>query len=215
MKQYFRIFISSIMAGLCIAIGATVYLSMLALNQKFIGSILFGVGLFTIIAFGLWLYTGKIGFVINEKLNYLLKLLVCFIGNIIGAILLPLVVSLTRYKDTLKETALTLVNAKQNDTWYSILILSILCGMLIYIAVKGQQICKSNIGKTLIIFLAVSVFIMSGFEHVIANASYYSYAKLFNGKVFLYILLMMVGNSIGAIVLELLYKLTLQKNKEN
>ena len=74
MKQYFRIFISSIMAGLCIAIGATVYLSMLALNQKFIGSILFGVGLFTIIAFGLWLYTGKIGFVINEKLNYLLKL---------------------------------------------------------------------------------------------------------------------------------------------
>ena len=65
--KYLKIFVSSIFAGLCIALGATVYLSMLAINQKFIGSLLFGVGLFTIISFGLWLYTGKIGFVINEK----------------------------------------------------------------------------------------------------------------------------------------------------
>ena len=212
--KYLKIFVSSIFAGLCIALGATVYLSMLAINQKFIGSLLFGVGLFTIISFGLWLYTGKIGFVVNEKINYLLKLVICFIGNIIGAITLPIINGLTRYKETLKQTALSLVETKQSDEWYSILILSILCGMLIYLAVKGQNVCKTNIGKTLIIFLAVSAFIMSGFEHVIANASYYAYAKVFDIKVVLYIILMMIGNSIGAIILEVLYKFITNKKDE-
>ncbi len=215
MKQYLKIFVSSIFAGLCIALGATVYLSMLAINQKFIGSLLFGVGLFTIISFGLWLYTGKIGFVVNEKTNYLLKLVICFIGNIIGAIILPLINGLTRYKETLKQTALSLIETKQSDEWYSILILSILCGMLIYIAVKGQNVCKTNIGKTLIIFLAVSAFIMSGFEHVIANASYYAYAQVFDFTVVLYIILMMIGNSIGAIILEVLYKFITNKKDED
>lgn len=212
--KYLKIFVSSIFAGLCIALGATVYLSMLAINQKFIGSLLFGVGLFTIISFGLWLYTGKIGFVVNEKINYLLKLVICFIGNIIGAITLPIINGLTRYKETLKQTALSLVETKQSDEWYSILILSILCGMLIYLAVKGQNVCKTNIGKTLIIFLAVSAFIMSGFEHVIANASYYAYAQVFDIKVVLYIILMMIGNSIGAIILEVLYKFITNKKDE-
>ena len=212
--KYLKIFVSSIFAGLCIALGATVYLSMLAINQKFIGSLLFGVGLFTIISFGLWLYTGKIGFVVNEKINYLLKLVIWFIGKIIGAITLNIINGLTRYKETLKQTALSLVETKQSDEWYSILILSILCGMLIYLAVKGQNVCKTNIGKTLIIFLAVSAFIMSGFEHVIANASYYAYAQVFDIKVVLYIILMMIGNSIGAIILEVLYKFITNKKDE-
>ena len=70
MKKYLFIFISSILSGFCIAFGATVYLICLHMGKsglganadllKVIGSFMFGIGLFTIIHFNMWLYTGKL-----------------------------------------------------------------------------------------------------------------------------------------------------------
>lgn len=207
MKKYLKILISSILSGMLISIGTTVYLSLLSMGQKIIGSLLFGIGLFTIISFNSWLYTGKIGFLLEKKIDYVKELIICFFGNTLGAFLLTFIISYTRFGSNLSQIALELVNAKQNDSWYSILILSFLCGMLIYIAVKGQEVCKDGFSKTLIIFLSVMVFILSGFEHVIANISYYTFANLFNMKVVIYIILMLIGNSLGSIFLNYLYKL--------
>lgn len=212
MRKYLKILISSILAGMLITIGTTVYLSLLNMEHKIIGSFLFGIGLFTIINWNMWLYTGKIGFLFEKKSNYIIELLICFFGNAIGAFLLSFIISYSRYGDVLAKVALELVEVKQNDSWYSILILSFLCGMLIYIAVKGQELCKDIISKITIIFLSVMVFILSGFEHVVANISYYTFANLFNGKVVLYIFIMMIGNSLGSIFVNYLYNL--QKNKE-
>lgn len=211
MKKNLKILISSILAGMLITIGTTVYLSLMNMGQKIVGSFLFGIGLFTIIEWNMWLYTGKIGFLFEKKSNYIIDLLICFFGNVIGAFLLSFIISCTRYGDSLSIVAKELVESKQNDSWYSILILSFMCGMLIYIAVKGQEVCKDLLSKTIIIFLSVMVFILSGFEHVIANISYYTYAGVFNGKAILYILIMMIGNSLGSIGLNYLYNL--QKNK--
>ena len=41
---------------------------------------------FTIISLKLHLYTGKIGYLFNNKLKYLLELLIILLGNAIGAI---------------------------------------------------------------------------------------------------------------------------------
>ena len=60
LKKYLSIFISSILSGFCITIGASALLSIRA-NSPYLGSALFGIGLFTIIHFKLWLYTGKVG----------------------------------------------------------------------------------------------------------------------------------------------------------
>ena len=49
MKNYLAIFISSLLSGFMITIGATVYIAMLAIGQKLSGAILFGFGLFIII----------------------------------------------------------------------------------------------------------------------------------------------------------------------
>ncbi|MCQ2771947.1 MAG: formate/nitrite transporter family protein [Bacilli bacterium] len=204
MKHYLEVTISSFISGLMIALGATVYLSCLPAN-KIIGSFMFGLGLFTIIFFKQWLYTGKVGFVLDNKPKYLIDLVLCFAMNIIGVVVTCLLISLTRAGDTLTTNATALVNAKQNDTWYSILILSIFCGMMIYLAVKGQQV-ESKLAKILFVFLPVSLFILCGFEHVIANAAYYTYARVFDAKTVLYFALMFIGNAIGSIILDLLFK---------
>lgn len=220
MKRYLYIAVSSLLSGFFITIGATVYLSCLKagngeIGAKIWGAIFFGIGLFSIIQWKTWLYTGKVGCTLDKKPNYLLELFVCCIVNIIGVILLSLLFSLTTMGQGLKETASNLVQAKQNSPWYSILITSFGCGMMIYIAVKGHEICPYPIGKVLLCFFAVAVFILCGFEHVIANAAYYTYASFIDWKTISYFLIMAIGNGLGSICLDGLLKLQtyLKENK--
>ena len=53
----------SILSGLMICIGGTVYLSCIALNIKPLGAFLFAAGLYTICVYGFNLYTGKVGYI--------------------------------------------------------------------------------------------------------------------------------------------------------
>lgn len=62
MKENGRIFLKAAAAGIMIGIGGAVYLT---LENKVIGAVLFGVGLYTIVLNGLFLYTGKVGYLIK------------------------------------------------------------------------------------------------------------------------------------------------------
>jgi formate/nitrite transporter FocA (FNT family) len=213
MKKYLYILLSGFISGILIGIGVIVYLSMLSGGYnnylaKICGALFFGLGLFAIIVFKTWLYTGKVGNALNNKPNYFIDLLFCLMGNIIGIILFTKLMKLTRYNDILTSQATSLVEAKQNDSWYSILILSIMCGVMIYIAVKGYEVINNSVGKVLIVFLAIATFILSGFEHVVANAGYYSLANYFSWSAFGYFCLMAIGNGIGAISFDGLLRIS-------
>ena len=47
------------------------------------------------------------------------------------------------------------------------------------------------------------MFILSGFEHSIANMFYFSAAGIFSIEVVIYILVVISGNTVGAILLDL------------
>lgn len=211
MKKYLFVLLSSILAGCFITFGATVYLVCTNMTSdpamkplfKIIGSFMFGIGLFTIIHFGFWLYTGKVGYLLNNKLDYTLQVVVCFVGNFIGSLILSKLISLTSLGPTLKEVCTPLVETKLNSTWYSILIMSMLCGVMIYLAVEGHKKCEYTLGKVLFAFMPISLFILAGFEHVVANVTYFSYADVFSGKTFLYFIIMFFGNAIGSLLFDL------------
>ena len=65
--------------------------------------------------------------------------------------------------------------------------------------------------------MPISLFILCGFEHVVANACYYTYAGVFNGKVVLWFILMALGNALGSIaiheLIKLIKKLDLKKSE--
>lgn len=207
MKKYLYIFISAILSGFCIAIGACVYLSLIS-THKVVGSFLFGLGLFAIIHFNLYLYTGKVGNLLGQPPKYLLDLLICLLGNLLGVIALTALIRLSRISDSLVLEAVKIVEMKQSDTWYSILILSILCGVMIYLAVKGHQKCEYPIGKIIFCFLSISIFILCGFEHCVANAAYYTLAGQLDFKTLWNFLLMILGNAGGAILFDGLLRIT-------
>ncbi len=63
-----------------------------------------------------------------------------------------------------------------------------------------------EIGKYLSLFFGVMVFILSGFEHCVANMFYFSVAAMWTGKTLLYVLVMTLGNSVGGLLIPLLRK---------
>lgn len=199
LKKNINILFKGIYAGMMIGIGGTVYLS---ISNSIIGAIFFSVGLLTICIYKMNLYTGMIGYIIENKLNYILTLLLTLIGNFIGTMITSLLVLNTRIAN-LSVRAKEISAIKINDNYLSIFILSIFCGMLMYIAVNTFKKGKDSIVRYLAIFICVIVFILSGFEHCIANMYYISLAKLWSLKAVLSMLIMILGNSVGSIFIAI------------
>ncbi|CCZ59818.1 putative membrane protein [Clostridium sp. CAG:710] len=199
LKKNINILFKGIYAGMMIGIGGTVYLSV---SNSIIGAIFFSVGLLTICIYKMNLYTGMIGYIIENKLNYIVTLLLTLIGNFIGTMITSLLVLNTRIAN-LSVRAKEISSIKINDNYLSIFILSIFCGMLMYIAVNTFKKGKDSIVRYLAIFICVIVFILSGFEHCIANMYYISLAKLWSLKAVLSMLIMILGNSVGSIFIAI------------
>ena len=186
--------ILSIYSGLCIGLGGTVYLSC---DNKILGSFLFGLGLFTILNFGFNLFTGKVGYFVNNKPSYWGFLGIVWLGNFIGTFLFSKMIAATRYGATLQAKANALCLVKDGDSIVSLLVLGIFCGMLMFIAADGYKNIENQVGKVVVVFLPVMVFILSGFEHCIADMFYFSLAGDFSALMLKSLIVITVGNSIG------------------
>lgn len=191
------IFRDGITAGFMIGIGGTVYLSC---ANRMLGAFLFAVGLLTICAFGLNLFTGKIGYVVVNKTWIDCALI--WLGNLCGCILCGIMVRLTRPEVAAAATAL--VEAKLLISPLKAVILGICCGVLMFIAVDIYKNTQ-NFGRYLGIILCVPVFILSGFEHSIADMFYCalgisSIGQL--GPILLFLLFVTIGNTLGAVCFQ-------------
>lgn len=196
-------FIKSVLAGIMIGIGGTIYLS---IDNKIVGASLFGIGLFMIVIYGFNLYTGKIGYLVdNFNFKYIKMLVITLIGNFIGTFFVGYILKFTRIYSLIHDKAKLLVNVKLDDSLISILILAFFCGILMYLAVNTYKENK-DISKYLGVFLGVIVFILCGFEHCIANMYYFSVANIWNLNTLLYLLIMILGNSLGGMLIPLCNK---------
>jgi formate/nitrite transporter FocA (FNT family) len=193
---YLKTFINAILAGIMISIGGTVYL---ATENKIAGAILFAVGLMTICVYQMSLFTGKIGYIFQNKPAYTLDCLVIWIGNICGTLLAGIAVAFA--KPDLSVSAGALVEKKLSQAPFATVILGIFCGILMYVAVDNFRTNKHEIAKYLGIFICVPVFILAGFEHSVADMFYFAVAEgipLLSAKGFLYIIYVSIGNLLGS-----------------
>ena len=207
MKDNLKILVRAILAGVMISIGGTIFLTC---ESKLLGAFLFSIGLYAICAFGLNLYTGKIGYVIDNKPKYIIELLVTLVGNLIGTIGCGYLLFLTRQGDKLRNVASSICEIKLNDNLLSIFILAVFCGIIMYLAVDLFK-RLTDFGKYMGIFMGITVFILAGFEHCVANMYYFSAANMWEWKTILYVLVMIAGNSVGSILLALGMKYGLKK----
>ena len=185
MNQIRTVLIKGIYAGLLIGIGGIVYLS---LEIKIVGALLFSFGLLTIVNQGYFLYTGKIGFAKTPEDWARIPLII--LGNFLGTALAALLARAAHLKITAEPACL----AKLSNTPSNLFLLSILCGILMYLAIDNFSKSRNH----LFIIAPVMIFILSGFEHSVANMFYFTLAGMWTPKSLLYLLLMLLGNGLGA-----------------
>ena len=200
-----KVFIDAVLAGIFIAIGGTVFLSV---ENKLVGSILFAVGLFAICTLSLNLFTGKVCYALDNDYDYAINLSIIWFGNIVGTYLFSLVEHFTRIYPTIHEKAVAMAEVKLNDNLFSIFLLAVLCNILIYLAVEEYKNNTHELGKYLGIMFGVVVFIMCGFEHCVANMYYFSIADAWTIKALLYVFVMTLGNACGGLLIPALKKLS-------
>lgn len=201
-------FVKSFITGILISIGGIVNMSC---DNKYIGAFLFGTGLFTVLTFGFDLFTGKVGYVVENHPSYLTYLLIVWLGNLSGTIISGYVISLTRIGEKMREKAIDITAVKQDDSLLSLFVLAFFCGMLMFIAADGYKSITNPVGQMLVVFLPVMTFILSGFEHSIADMFYISAAQGWDADTFLRILVISAGNATGGISIPLLRK-TIKKS---
>ena len=189
-KQLKQLVSKSTLAGLLISLGATAFLTA---DNKIVGALLFSIGLTAVILLEANLYTGKIGYV-NSKAKLISAALI-LIQNLLVALVCGLI-----FYSTKNNVCENLWLNKLTKSWHEFLFDSIGCGICIYLSVELYK----KTGSIFVIILGVLVFILSGFEHCIADIFYLSASMSFDLKSILYILTAIIGNSIGSLLIRFL-----------
>lgn len=196
--EWLRELIKSILAGIMISIGCIVNLSC---DNKYRGAMLFSIGLITILLFDFNLYTGKVCYIPNNKPKYILKVLLILVGNILGCIVIGALFPIA---------PISICTTKLSYELQTVLIKSIMCGLLIYIAVESYKTYNTLLPT----LFCIPTFILSGYIHVIADTFYFVSARVFNTNVIIYILVSAIGNALGGMLVPFIYNTKLMKQKE-
>ena len=185
--------LSGVSAGICIALGGSVFL---ATDNRVVGAVLFSVALLCICMKGYALFTGKVGFVPEDHGRPALQLLFAgLLGNLIGTFLCGQLLCLGL--PALSDAARTLYAAKLTQAPAAALICGVFCGILMYLAVSIWKERQSPLG----ILFCIPVFILSGFEHSIADMFYFAVSGIVSLKAFVFLWLVIIGNALGAMLL--------------
>ncbi|GAA0127054.1 formate/nitrite transporter family protein [Clostridium sp. CTA-19] len=186
-----------ILAGAYIALGAfgSAVASHSVTNfglQKTVAGLVFPVGLLLVLICGAELFTGNclLSVAVAQKRisikDMAKNLLIVFIGNFIGTVLIALLVYGAGLLDfnsgAVGGYAIKVATGKVNLTVSQALFSGILCNIIVCLAVWGSYTAKDISGKVLMGFIPIFVFIISGFEHCVANMYYLTIGLLAKGN---------------------------------
>ena len=210
-KSYIVTLSLGMLAGVAISIGGIAFL---ASPSKAVGAIFFCIGLFMVCTLNLNLFTGKLTLLFDEKPIFLLRLVVIYIGNLLGALLVGYLLRATRLADSLMPAVESVATAKINDSFLSVFILGIFCNMLIYLAVYGFKNFENGIFRLMALMFGVSVFVLVGFEHCVANMFYFSFSNMWGSGAIMCLLATTLGNIVGGLFFPFAFKMNTFLTKE-
>lgn len=191
-KGYPVLMIQGITAGLYIALGAIASLKVSAAITTpglgdFLGAVVFPVGIIAILIMQAELFTSDCMVMIavytrHTTITKIFRiLLLVFFCNLLGAIFAAF---LTQASGIFSQATIDLVSKKALHKvelpFAQLLASSILCNIIVCTGVCLAYASKDDVAKVITLWLAITVFVISGTEHVVANM-YYLFVALFYG----------------------------------
>ena len=225
-----KVLVLSVLAGFFIALAgyASVIVSYTVKSAsiaKLLSSLVFPIGLILVVLLKTELFTGNNLLVIplfKKKIKIkelLLNWIIVYIGNIIGSLILAFLVyksGAITSNELLATAFVSIASKKISLTFLSAVILGFLCNILVCIAVFLATISKTTLEKIFVIFIPISLFIMLGFEHSVANMFYLSLGRMLENFDILELLLnnllpVTLGNILGGSTIGLIILYTKSK----
>ncbi|MCR5784019.1 MAG: formate/nitrite transporter family protein [Eubacterium sp.] len=192
-----KMFLLGIMAGMFIAwagLGSTVAGSTIecASVAKLVNALLFPGGLAMVLVAGSELFTGNCLLVIPfmEKevsaLGVLKNWVVVWIGNLVGSVFVA-AISIFSHQASLFSSKVAVAQmstaiGKCSMTFGDAFLKGVACNILVCIAVWMAFAAKDVAGKIIGLFFPICLFVVSGFEHSIANMYYIAVGVLAKGN---------------------------------
>ena len=164
-----------------------------------IGPVIFALGLLGVCYMGQNLFTGKCGFLIEDKIPWK-NLILILVVNLLAGYLMGICFSFCDQE--VVQNAITKVSSW--DVSLAFFLKSILCGMIMYVAVLMYRK-----GTPLGIIYGIPLFIFCGFQHCIANIITLGVARSFHVSIFLCIL----GNFFGSLFIWYFSRDVVKENK--
>lgn len=208
----------SLIGGLYIALGAQGFITVY--DNIFIRAAVFPVGLMLIMLVGGEIFTGDclMTFALLQRKikssSYINVLLQVLVGNLVGSVLVALLLYYGGMYNNPKfsETILKIAKAKLSLTYLEVITRGILCNILVSLGVWFATTAKDTTGKLLGSWFPVMLFVLAGYEHVVANMFYLPMAFLIDNSISLSQILInnfipaAIGNFIGGgLLIPLVY----------
>jgi nitrite transporter NirC len=215
-------FISSALAGMYVGICMITILVMAGMLNDFAGikiiqGVSFAAALSLVVFAGAELFTGNVfvmtaGIMHNRvKLRDAVALCVyCYLGNFVGSVIIAALFLGTGYlQGSVLLEATVAISAKITPSVVELLVRGILCNLLVCLAVWCVFRLKSESAKLVMIFWCIYIFVVSGFEHSIANMTLFSLGTMARcspiDSMLVNLLVVTIGNIIGGVALSLAY----------
>ena len=186
-QPYLKLALLGIMAGAFISLGAEAscaasYSIESTGLAKTLAGVIFPIGLMMITLVGGQLFTSScmnITAVVDKKIklsSMLVNLFLVYVTNFVGAILIAYAINscgeLNYSSGILGAYTIKIAAAKLSLDFNTAIVSGILCNLLVCLAVLMAATAKDIIGKLFAIFFPIFLFIISGFEHSVANMYY-------------------------------------------
>lgn len=175
-----------ILSGVFISLGG--FVSALAMTNvgslglaKVLAGLAFSAGLIMSILANAALYTGSVMKLYTYKGNILKFLSKVWFWNFIGAI--AVISALITMQGPVLDTIQTIATNKCNLTLIDMFNRAIYCNVLVCLAVLFSKKAQSAVDLLVTVTVPVSVFVICGFEHSVANMFYLPFAKLIGADI--------------------------------
>lgn len=191
-KKFMILLVQGILAGMYIAIGAIAYLKLAASISDaglgaFLGALVFPLGIIAVILMQAELFTSDSMVMIavyagRTKIYKILNILVLILfSNLIGGIAVAYMTNASGiFNDKVMALVIEKAIHKVHMPFDQLLVSAILCNIIVSTGVCLAYSCKEEISKVVVVWLAITVFVLSGTEHVVANM-YYLFIAYFGG----------------------------------
>lgn len=163
--------ISSILAGSYISMGAMVYLN---ITNKIVASLFFSAGILLVLNLHNRLFTRVCPLAVYNHSYQVNDLVISWIGNGIGTGIIACLVHFTRFESGILKRIEEIVTPKLGDTPISLIILGVFCGLFVAFAVfvGGVQQKAGSFAQIFYVWLFITAFVFCGFEHIVADMFY-------------------------------------------